>query len=52
MVSIAIGIALTGAARYAFARSGLEPHLGPPLLIYTSLGLLFTLVVWLVLYRV
>jgi hypothetical protein len=51
MASIAIGLALTAAARYLFARTGLEPHLGPPLLIYASLGLLLTLVTWLVLYR-
>ena len=51
MVSIALGIALTAAARYAFARTGLEPYLGPPLLIYTSLGVLLTLLSWLVLYR-
>lgn len=51
MGSIAIGIALTALARYALARTRLEPHLGPPLLIYSSLGLLLTLVTWLVLYR-
>jgi hypothetical protein len=51
MASIAIGLALTAAARYLFARTGLEPHLGPPLLIYASLGVLLTLVTWLVLYR-
>lgn len=52
MVCIALGIALTAIARYGFAHTGLEPHLGPPLLIYSSLGLLLTLVAWLVLYRV
>ena len=52
MVSITIGIALTAVARYGFARIGLEPYLGPPLLIYTSLGLLLTLLSWLVFYRV
>jgi YtcA family len=51
MVSMAIGIALTAVARYVFALLRLEPHLGPPLLIYSSLGLLLTLATWLVLYR-
>jgi hypothetical protein len=51
MVSIAIGLVLTAAARYLFARTGIEPHLGPLLLIYASLGLLLTLLSWLVLYR-
>ena len=51
MVSMAIGIALTAVVRYLFVVARLEPHLGPPLLIYTSLGLLLTLVTWLVLYR-
>jgi len=51
MVSMVIGIALTAVARYLFVVARLEPHLGPPLLIYTSLGLLLTLVTWLVLYR-
>ena len=32
--------------------AGLEPHLGPTTLIYTSLGLFLTVVAWLVLYRV
>ncbi len=51
MASMAIGIALTVVARYLFVLARLEPHLGAPLLIYTSLGLLLTLVTWLVLYR-
>jgi hypothetical protein len=51
MVSMVVGLALTLVVRYVFALSQLEPHLGPPLLIYSSLGLLLTLVTWLVLYR-
>lgn len=51
MVAMVIGIALTVVVRYLFVLARLEPHLGPPLLIYTSLGLLLTLVSWLVLYR-
>ena len=37
MVAMIIGIALTAAVRYLFVVARLEPHLGPPLLIYPSL---------------
>lgn len=46
-----IGIALTVVAHRVFVLTGLAPHLGPPLLIYPSLGLLLILLTWLVLYR-
>ena len=51
MASILIGSALTVAVRYLFVVTRLEPHVGPPVLIYTSLGLLLTVVTWLILYR-
>jgi len=51
IVAMVMGLALTLVARYVFALLRLEPHLGPLVLIYPSLGLLFTLVTWLVLYR-
>ena len=51
MVATVLGVALTVAVRYVFAAARLEPHLGPTVLIYTSLGLLLTVVAWLVLYR-
>jgi YtcA family len=51
MVSMLLGVGLTVAARYAFSAARLEPHLGPPILVYTSLGLFLTVVAWLVLYR-
>jgi hypothetical protein len=51
MVSMLLGVGLTVAARYVFSVAGLEPHLGPTTLIYTSLGLFLTVVAWLVLYR-
>jgi YtcA family len=51
MASMVIGLALTAASRYLFAVTRLEPHLGPPLLIYSSLALLLTAATWLVLYR-
>jgi len=50
MIATVLGVALTVAVRYVFAAARLEPHLGPTVLIYTSLGLLLTVVAWLVLY--
>jgi YtcA-like protein len=51
MVSMLLGVGLTVAARYLFSAAGLEPHLGPTTLVYTSLGLFLTVVAWLLLYR-
>jgi hypothetical protein len=51
MAAMVIGIALTVGAHYLFVVLRVEPDLGPPVLIYTSLGLLLTLLTWLVLYR-
>jgi hypothetical protein len=45
------GIVLTAACRQLFAVTRLEPHLGPLLLIYPSLWLLVTLLIWLALFR-
>src|SRR5262249_3443893 len=51
MVAILIGSLLTVAIRYIFVFTRLEPHVGPLALIYTSLGLLLSVVSWLILYR-
>jgi hypothetical protein len=51
MVSILIGSALTVAIRYVFVFTRLERHVGPLALVYTSLGLLLSVVSWLILYR-
>ena len=51
MVAMLVGVALTGVARLVLAVAGLEQYLGPPVLIYASLGLLLTVATWLVLYR-
>jgi YtcA family len=51
MVAILIGSALTVAIRYIFVFTRLEPHVGPLALIYTSLGLLLSVMSWLILYR-
>jgi len=51
MVAILIGSALTAAIRYVFVFTGLERHVGPLALIYASLGVLLSVVSWLILYR-
>jgi len=51
MASILIGSALSVAIRYLFVFTGLEPHVGPLALFYTSLGVLLSVVSWLILYR-
>ena len=51
LLCLLLGVILTAALRPVFARSGLEPHLGPPLLVYPSLCLLLTFTAWLLLYR-
>ena len=51
MVAILIGSALTVAIRYIFVFTRVEPHLGSLALIYTSLGVLLSVVSWLILYR-
>src|SRR5262245_8673260 len=51
MAAFLIGSALTVAIRYLFVFTGLEPHVGRLALIYMSLGVLLSLVSWLILYR-
>ena len=48
---MAAGIVLTVASRQLLAAAGLEPHLGPLILIYPSLWLLLTVLTWLIFYR-
>ena len=51
LLCLLMAVALTAGFRLVFARSRLEPHLGPLLLIYPSLCLLLTFSLWLVFYR-
>ena len=46
MLCALIGIASALLARRLFMRVGLDEHMGPPPLIYASLALLITLVLW------
>ena len=51
MLCMILGIALTFAFYPLFVRMGIEPYIGPPVLIYPSLALLLTLLIWLVFFR-
>ena len=51
IAAILIGVGLTVASRYVLVMVGLEPYIGPPLLIYVSLAVLLITASWLVLYR-
>jgi hypothetical protein len=51
MLCILIGIALTLAARQALLAVGLEPWIGPRVVMYPSLSLSFTLATWLIFFR-
>jgi YtcA family len=51
VVCTVTGIALALVLRFLFAAFRLEGHLGPLALVYPSLALLLTMLVWLVFYR-
>ena len=51
MLCMILGVGLSAAMRSLFILLRLEPDLGPPTLIYPSLALLLTVLIWLVLYR-
>jgi len=51
MLCALIGIVSALLARRLFVRAGLDAYMGPPALIYTSLAVLVTLVLWLWLFR-
>jgi YtcA family len=51
MLCALIGIVTSLLARRLFVRAGLDAHMGPPPLIYASLTLLVTLVLWLWAFR-
>jgi hypothetical protein len=51
MLCAAIGIAATALTRQLFARARVDAYLGPRALVYPSLAILITLVLWLALFR-
>ncbi len=52
MLCAVIGIVVTVLARLLFIRAGVDPYLGPRALVYPSLAILVTLVLWVALFRV
>ncbi len=52
MLCAAIGIVVTLLARAIFLQVGVDPFLGPRALVYPSLAILVTLVLWVALFRV
>jgi YtcA-like protein len=52
MLCASIGIVVALIARRAFVRVGVDPYLGPRALVYPSLALLVTLVLWVAFFRV
>jgi hypothetical protein len=50
MLCMVVGVALAAVIRAVFARVGIEPHLGPLVIVYPALALLLTLAGWLVLF--
>ena len=52
MLCAGIGIVVAVLARALFQRVGVDSYLGPRALVYPSLALLVTLVLWVALFRV
>jgi YtcA family len=52
MLCAGIGIGVAVLARALFQRVGVDSYLGPRALVYPSLAILVTLVLWLALFRV
>jgi hypothetical protein len=52
MLCALIGLVVTAVARRAFVRAGVDPFLSPRALVYSSLALLVTLVLWVAFFRV
>ena len=52
MLCAGIGIVVAVLGRRLFRSMGVDPYLGPPALVYPSLALLVTLVLWVAFFRV
>jgi hypothetical protein len=52
MLCAVIGIGVTVLARGLLVRAGIDPYLGPRGLVYSSLAVLVTLVLWVAFFRV
>jgi hypothetical protein len=52
MLCVVIGILVALVARALFVRARLDPYVGPAVLVYGSLAVLVTLVLWVGFFRV
>ena len=52
MLCAVIGIGVALLARVFFVKVGVDPYVGPRALVYASLAILVTLVLWVTLFRV
>ena len=52
MLCLLIGIVAALLARLLFIRIGIDPYVGPRALVYSSLAIFVTLVLWVALFRV
>ena len=52
MLCVLIGIVAALLVRHLLIRTGIDPYVGPPALIYSSLAILVTLVLWVGFFRV
>ena len=52
MLCVSIGIVVAVIVRRGFVRAGIDPYVGPRVLVYPSLALLVTLVLWVAFFRV
>ena len=51
MLCAVLGIVTAFAGRWLFVRAGLDPYSGPRRIVYASLALLVTLVLWVTFFR-
>jgi len=51
MLCALIGIVAALLGRWVFVRMGVDPYVGPPVLVSSSLGLLVTLLLWAAFFR-
>ena len=52
MLCVLIGIVAALLMRLLLIRTGIDPYVGPPALVYSSLAILVTLVLWVGFFRV
>jgi hypothetical protein len=52
MLCVLIGIVVALLGRLLFIRTGIDPYVGPRALVYPSLAILVTLVLWVAFFRV